>query len=1030
MFWTLARGFKVVLQEEAISTAPAIETVRPSRDRRMDFSLFYFAADAGESGENKYRLLLEGSRFADQHGFSAVWTPERHFHAFGGLYPNPSVTSAAIAAITSRIKIRAGSVVLPLHDPIRVAEEWSVVDNLSQGRVGLSFASGWHANDFALMPQNYRDRKEVMARGIETVRRLWRGDSVKCKSGTGDEIDVRIFPAPVQHEPQIWLTAAGNIETFRLAGQFGANILTNLLGQKAEELTEKIAAYRAALREHGHPGPGHVSLMLHTFVGPDLEEVRRKVRKPFLDYLKTSTDLIKQARWECPAFATTPDRRLQPLDDSELTETEIQIIMDHAFERYFKSSGLFGTTEMCLQMVDRLQAIGVDEIACLIDFGVDSESVLQSLPYLDEVRARSNAKEIDVDYSIPSQIRRHRVTHLQCTPSLARILASEADSLDAIRPLRKLLLGGEALPASLAAMLAPALEGDLLNMYGPTETTVWSTVAHVDRSGGPITIGRPIANTQIYIVDRQLRPVPIGVSGELLIGGQSVTRGYLNRPDLTDERYIPDPFCAEPGMRLYRTGDLVRYREDGQIEFLGRLDHQVKIRGYRIELGEIESVLTAHPAVHESVVVARENDAGDRNLVAYVGASSAPSSNEGAVTHWRTVWDEAYEGATGGPRSTADPTLNTSGWNSSYTGELIPEVEMLEWVEHTVGRILSLRPRRVLEIGCGTGMLLFRIAPHCEHYHGLDISASAIRYVQTETAQRGLRNVTLGQASADELAGFEPGSFDVVILNSVIQYFPNADYLVGILERVASLVGEGGAIFLGDVRSLPLNEAFHTSVELERAPAYLSTSELRRRVRLRLERENELVVDPNLFRVLRHHVPIIRRVDMHLKRGRHQNELTRFRYDVLLGIGGESPAGPPPTIRWGDITTESQIRECLASGPPMIAVAGIPNPRVVPAIQAAELLANDSCPQTVGEIRLHLSKTAATGVDPEDLYALDVPYEVKLTWSDQGPSFYDAIFQHHAAVAVPAEAPVEPLVPHPLWNEYTNSGAHYNSARR
>ena len=187
----------------------------------MDFSLFYFAADAGERTRDRYRLLLEGAKFADTHGFAAVWTPERHFHAFGGLYPNPAVTSAAVAAVTERVEIRAGSVVLPLHNPIRVAEEWSVVDNLSNGRVGLSFASGWHANDFVLAPENFDDRRELMAAGIETIRALWRGESVPARSGDGRDIEVAMFPPPVQREPPIWITAGGSPATFEMAGRDG-----------------------------------------------------------------------------------------------------------------------------------------------------------------------------------------------------------------------------------------------------------------------------------------------------------------------------------------------------------------------------------------------------------------------------------------------------------------------------------------------------------------------------------------------------------------------------------------------------------------------------------------------------------------------------------------------------------------------------------------------------------------------------------------------------------------------------------------
>ncbi len=289
LLWTLARGFRVILQDD-VETAAATSAGPDVSGRPLDFGLFYFSADARQDVQQRYRLLLEGARFADTHGFCAVWTPERHFHEFGGLYPNPAVTSAAVAAVTSRIRVRAGSVVLPLHHPIRVAEEWAMVDNLSNGRVELSFASGWHANDFALMPQNYESRREKMAEGIETVRRLWRGEAVPATNGQGRPIEVRSYPAPVQAEPPMWITAAGSLDTFRLAGKLGTRMLTNLLGQTVEELAGKIAAYRQAWREAGHQGDGHVTLMLHTFVGGDLDEVRQTVRAPLLAYLKSSTD--------------------------------------------------------------------------------------------------------------------------------------------------------------------------------------------------------------------------------------------------------------------------------------------------------------------------------------------------------------------------------------------------------------------------------------------------------------------------------------------------------------------------------------------------------------------------------------------------------------------------------------------------------------------------------------------------------------------------------------------------------------------
>src|SRR5579871_4605931 len=259
IFWTLARGFKVVLQRREQRTSSAASKLpRKTSSQAVDFSLFYFASDESASGAEKYRLLLEGAKFADDHHFAAIWTPERHFHAFGGLYPNPSVTGAALAAITRRVQIRAGSVVLPLHDPLRVAEEWSVVDNLSGGRVAISFASGWNANDFVLSPDHFYDRKNRMLQGIDNVRALWRGGALSRTNGSNERVMVEIFPKPVQAELPVWLTAAGSVDTFRIAGEMGANVLTHLLGQDLKELAEKIACYRLAYTQAGHPGRGKV----------------------------------------------------------------------------------------------------------------------------------------------------------------------------------------------------------------------------------------------------------------------------------------------------------------------------------------------------------------------------------------------------------------------------------------------------------------------------------------------------------------------------------------------------------------------------------------------------------------------------------------------------------------------------------------------------------------------------------------------------------------------------------------------------
>jgi len=618
LFWTLARGFKIVLYagDEPQSRSPS--GTRSSK-RPMEFSLFYFSSDQSDGPGGAYRLLTEGARFADENGFVAVWTPERHFHEFGGLYPNPSVTSAALAMITKRVQIRSGSVVAPLHSPIRIAEEWSVVDNLSNGRAAISFASGWMPEDFAVNPANYAQRKEVMLQHIDIVRRLWRGERVPVPGPLGKEVLVKVFPHPVQEQLPLWLTAAGNPETFQMAGRLGTNLLTHLLGQSIEEVSKKVALYRQAWKEAGHNGRGHVTLMLHTFVGENIESVKATVRKPLIEYLRKSADLIKGYAWAFSAFRHQSNS-IENVDFSALSNEEMDAILDHAFDRYFETSGLFGTPESCLKIIDKLRANDIDEAACLIDFGVSPEVVLKNLKHLNTLREKACdvSEEDSADYSIPALIHRHDVTHLQCTPSMAAMLLLDDRTQSALARLQNLMIGGEAFPATLAKQLRKTVKGEIINMYGPTETTVWSSTYQVPSEPTRIPVGRPIANTKFYVLDTNLLPVPIGIVGELMIGGEGVARGYHGRPELTSERFIPNPFCREGTKRLYRTGDLARYLPDGNLELLGRMDHQVKIRGHRIELGEIEALLNAHPSVRESVVLAKEGADRDKKLVAYI----------------------------------------------------------------------------------------------------------------------------------------------------------------------------------------------------------------------------------------------------------------------------------------------------------------------------------------------------------------------------------------------------------------------------
>ncbi len=656
IFWTLARGFKVVLyaddrRQKSLPQTPSQKNHSSLPQQHIDFSLFFWNVATEESlyQTNKYGLLLDAARFADNNQFKAVWTPERHFAAFGGNYPNPAITSAAIAAITTRVEIRAGSCVTPLHNPIRLAEDWAMVDNLSNGRVGMAVAAGWAPPDFAIIPENFSNAKQVMIDNINIVNKLWSGERVTFPGPTGD-VAVRTLPRPIQAKLPIWMTTAGNIDSYKRAAEMGANVLTHLLGQTIEDVQLKIQAYRDTWKTCGHPGEGKVTLMLHTFIGPDKDTIQQQVRGPFKEYLRSSASLVKDAAWNFSTFKKLSSETGKTLDDffANITEQDMDALLEFAFQRYFTTSGLFGTVADGIEMVDKCKRIGVDEVACLIDFGIKDTVVLEHLTYLNQLREKCVAQSsvqssapATEEFTIPALMQTHQVSHLQCTPSMASMLAADPLSRTQLAKLKQLMVGGEAFPATLALDLHTILPGKVTNMYGPTETTVWSSTYQLEGKPGAVPIGRPIANTQIYIVDENLQPLPVGVAGELIIAGDGVVRGYHNRADLNHERFfarsMAERFSGKAGARMYRTGDLAKFLDDVNLAYLGRIDQQVKIRGYRIELGEIESLLRAHQDVREAVVLLREDIAEDKRLVAYLQPHAGQRNiNTEQINHYMT----------------------------------------------------------------------------------------------------------------------------------------------------------------------------------------------------------------------------------------------------------------------------------------------------------------------------------------------------------------------------------------------------------
>ncbi|MDP9841725.1 non-ribosomal peptide synthetase [Streptosporangium lutulentum] len=607
-------------------------------------------------------------------------------------------------------------------------------------------------------------------------------------------------------------------------------------------------------------------------------------------------------------------------------------------------------------------------------------------------------------------VRAEGVTVLNQTPSaFVHFAAADAQRPGAGLALRHVVFGGEALElGSLRQWIAR--HGDrsprLINMYGITETTVHVTyrpiVAADLEQTGRSPIGEPLPDLELYVLDERLCPVPFGVTGELYVGGAGLAAGYLGALDLTARRFVPHPFATGDGARLYRSGDLARVTSSGDIEYLGRADHQVKIRGYRIEAGEIEAGLLAHPGVSAAVVTPHTAADGDRKLVAYVVAdpaaltdddedsSDAGDASQDQVGEWELVFDGMY----GSTREGLAEDFVITGWNSSYSNEPIPAEEMAEWVTGTVDGIRALAPKRVLEIGCGTGLLLQRLAPHADDYYGTDLSGGALASLGRRLTSD---NVTLLHQAADRTDGLPARYFDTVVLNSVAQYFPDAHYLTDVLVGTAATVARPATMFVGDIRDLRLLEAFHLSIELFRAEDSMPLSRLRQQISRRMQEEDELLCDPLYFHALRGLIPDLAGVEILLKRGRHRNEMSCFRYDVLLHLGERPERGPGTRLDWTeDGLSIARLGELLAAGTAgTLTVRGIANPRVATELRALAFLRDAPPEATVVDLRRELewADLEDRGVEIEDLHDLAGRhgYELRAEWNADLPGGYDAV---------------------------------------
>jgi len=621
-----------------------------------------------------------------------------------------------------------------------------------------------------------------------------------------------------------------------------------------------------------------------------------------------------------------------------------------------------------------------------------------------------------------------KVTVLNQTPSAFRQLMQAEELLcrESDLNLRYVIFGGEALDLP---SLEPWFERHdenfplLVNMYGITETTVHVTyrpirLRDVKKRLGSV-IGKPIPDLSLYILDPHRQPVPIGVVGEIYVGGAGVSRGYLNRPQLTAERIVPNPSDPEGKERLYKTGDLARYLPNGEIEYLGRNDHQVKIRGFRIELGEIEAVLQRHSGVREARVMTWE-DREDVRLVAYIVPQTdflkIPDSE--ALTQeqkqeWQYTFDETYQGS----ENEANIDFNIAGWNNSYDGQPIPAPEMRQWLDNTLSHIKALAPKRVLEIGCGTGMILFNIAPQVESYWATDFSQAAINRLENLTQKGALSGVHLLHQEAIDFTNIPESYFDTIIINSVAQYFPSIEYFQQVIAKALRALAPGGSLFIGDNRSLPLLQAFYTSIAFSQAGDRTDREAFSDLVRRIAEKENELVIDPAFFVNLPQVFESLEAVEVHLKGEAADNELTKYRYDVILHQKGSVKYGCDVEPVWEDWQQANlqlnDLRQHLKKLEFPLGWLGIPNARLAQDEAILKWYQGEDT-LTIGELRefLHQLETDKA-LHPSELYALaqETGCQVAVNYSkDFGSRYFDVCFYPTPEQTTRRRSPVMPII--------------------
>ncbi len=560
----------------------------------------------------------------------------------------------------------------------------------------------------------------------------------------------------------------------------------------------------------------------------------------------------------------------------------------------------------------------------------------------------------------------HPVSHTFMTPTLYRQALQDIRSADTT--LKQVIVGGEACPQTLVQThyrLMPDV--DLVNIYGPTETTIWCTTA-VLRPEEPVVVGKPLVNVEILLLDPDSGQPALGNEvGEVCIAGAQVADGYVGDEALTTQKFVQHPY--RPHTAMYRSGDLGQWCSDGSLDLVGRIDSQIQVRGQRVELAGIREQLGQCAGVAD-VVVAMHEKPGDRGqksggiLTAYVVPELDKTSVDGAL---KSTWQQIYDDLAA--KSDKDPTFDTTGWNSSYSGLALSDEDMVEWVDTTVALMRETNPSTVADLGCGTGMPLLRVAPHCRRYVGLDPSERTITNLGAAARRAGLRHVQLQVGVATDIDAFAGQGFDLVVCNSVTQYFPGVDYQARVLKGALDAVAEGGRVIIGDVRDLSLQTEFHSAV-LAVQCSDQPLSDLSARVLRRIAEDREFVIDPRWFeQAVGDRADTV--LEVRPRRGRRHNEMTAFRFDVVIHCG--ATAEPVEISRWYDWTSDGMdsvaLQTILASRPDSVGVRAVPNARTQHAIAAAaEIFASQ--PEMYGFGQRIAADGPQVAVEPEDIYAL------------------------------------------------------------